>query len=314
MSIKSGNNVETDVWDKRFHALFSPDTQLICLGSPAKWAEGPVWLPQSDEVIFSDVKGNRLFIWSEKTGVSIYRNDAHFANGNALDRQGRLITCEHGRRGISRTELNGQVQLLVDRYDSKRLNSPNDVVVKSDGTIWFTDPPYGIISNEEGYQAESEVIGCYVYRYNPTTFQIDVVTVDVQRPNGLAFSPDESVLYVADMSIVDFPTCGNRHLVAFDVVEGSKLTNKRTIAEITPGIPDGFRVDTQGWIYCSCEDGIIVLTESGEKLGKIRVPERVSNCTFGGVDQSTLFITASTSLYCIKLKTSGCQYTHLLPT
>ena len=298
--------------DPRFNALLRQDSVLECLASPAVWAEGPVWLPIEDAVVFSDVKANRMYRWDRAGNVVVFREQSNFSNGNTLDRQGRLISCEHGRRGISRTDADGVARILVDRFDGKRLNSPNDVVVKSDGSLWFSDPPYGIIGDVEGFKSESQVIGCYVYRFDPATDEITAVATDVQRPNGLAFSPDESRLYVADMSIVDFPTQGRRHLAAYDVVDGRRLANPRVIAQIEPGIPDGFRVDSAGNIFCSCEDGIIVLDGDGKTLGKIFVPERVSNCTFGGPDQDELFITATTSLYRARLATTGCQYSHLL--
>jgi gluconolactonase len=304
--------MDFETYDQRFAALLREDSQLECLGSVAVWAEGPVWLPGEDAVLFSDVKAGRIYRWDRSGKISLFREYSHFANGNALDRQGRLISCEHGRRGISRTDADGVARILVDRFDGRRLNSPNDVVVKSDGSIWFSDPPYGILGDAEGYKSESQIIGCYVYRFDPSTGELSAVATDVQRPNGLAFSPDETRLYVADMSVIDFPTQGRRHLAVYDVVNGRSLANPRVLAQIEPGIPDGFRVDRRGNIFCSCEDGILVLDPAGCRLGKIRVPERVSNCTFGGPGQDELFITATTSLYRVGLATQGCQYTHLL--
>lgn len=301
-----------EVHDQAFEAILLPESALEKIASPAIWAEGPVWLPDRDAVVFSDVKGNRIFIWSGKDGVSLFRDPSNYNNGNYLDRQGRIISCEHGRRCIARTETDGKVTVLIDKYDGKRLNSPNDVVVKSDGTIWFTDPPYGIIGDEEGYKSESQIIGCHVYRFDPESGDLSIATLDVERPNGLAFSPDEKILYVADMSIVEFPTKGRRQLNAYDVVDGSRLVNCRKLAEISPGIPDGFRVDRSGRIFCSSEDGIQVLLPDGKIIGKIAVPERVSNCTFGGRQEDVLYITATTSLYRIRLATSGMQYSHLL--
>jgi gluconolactonase len=298
--------------DPSFAGLLRPDSQLRCLASPAVWAEGPVWLPNEDAVIFSDVKGNRMFRWARSGAVTVFRDPSNFANGNALDRAGRLVSCEHGRRGLSITEADGRVRMLVDRFDGRRLNSPNDVVVKSDGTIWFTDPPYGIIGDAEGFKSESQVIGCWVYRYDPASDDLDVVATDVQRPNGLAFSPDESRLYVADMSIVEFPTRGRRHLAVYDVVDGRQLVRPAVFAVVAPGIPDGFTVDRAGNVFCSFEQGIMVFAPDGRRLGVINVPERVSNCTFGGPDQDELFITATTSLYHVRLATRGVQYDHLV--
>lgn len=301
-----------EVYDDMFKDLLPAGEKPRRLASPAVWAEGPVWLPEEDAVVFSDVKGNRMFRWSAAEGAAVFREPSNYNNGNTLDREGRIVSCEHGRRAIARTERNGRVTVLVDKYDGRRLNSPNDVVVKSDGSIWFSDPPYGILGDEEGYKSESQIIGCYVYRFDPATGEISAATIDVQRPNGLAFSPDESLLYVADMSIVEFPSLGRRQLTVYDVAEGRRLVNPRKLTDISPGIPDGFRVDTSGRIFCSCEDGIQVVLPDGKIIGKIRVPERVSNCTFGGRGQDVLYITATTSLYSIRLNTRGVQYSHLL--
>lgn len=266
------------------------------LCSPAIWAEGPVWLPGQDAVVFSDVKGNRMFCWQRNGDVSLWRASSQYANGNALDNEGRVVSCEHGRRAISRTEHDGSVRLLVEKVDGKRFNSPNDVVVRSDGTIWFTDPPYGIVSDEEGYHAHSQVIGCYLYCFDPIEQRLTIAASDLQRPNGLAFSPDESLLYVADMSVVDFPTLGRRQLRVYPV-DGRELGSGRLFAEVAPGFPDGFCVDPRGNVYCSCADGVIIFDSKGVTRGKIAVPERVSNCTLGGPQGNELYITATTSLY-----------------
>ncbi|HHG8770886.1 TPA: SMP-30/gluconolactonase/LRE family protein [Raoultella planticola] len=271
------------------------------LCSPALWAEGPAWLAQQQCLIFSDVKGNRMFRWDERAGVTLFRAEANYANGNAVDQQGRLITCEHGRRGISRTDANGGVTLLVDKIEGHRFNSPNDVAVRQDGSIWFTDPPYGIISNDEGYKAESQVIGCYVYRLDVQNRVAAIAISDTQRPNGLAFSPDDNWLYVADMSIIDFPSQGRRELRAYRL-EGDRAVFSHVLARVEPGIPDGFCVDLQGHIYCSCATGVQILSPEGSLLEHIPVPERVSNCTFGGPNGNQLFITATTSLYRVIIK------------
>ena len=307
--------------------LAAMDAPLDHLCSGAVWAEGPVWFAGPEDapeevrregyVLFSDVKTNRLLRYSRSGGLETARAYSNYSNGNYRDRRGRLVSCEHGRRCISRTLDSGEVEILVDRLEDKRLNSPNDLVVKSDGSIWFTDPPYGIIGNDEGYRAESQIIGCYVYCFREESGELEIASLDVQRPNGLAFSPDERYLYVADMSRVEFPRSGYSHLLRF-TVEGSRLTDKRIFAEVSPGIPDGFRVDYKGNIFCSCEDGILIFSPGGPEnaqgrlIGKIRVPERVSNCTFGGIRQDYLYITASTSLYGIRLRTRGIQYSHLI--
>ncbi|WP_315709236.1 SMP-30/gluconolactonase/LRE family protein [Brenneria uluponensis] len=292
-SIFSVNN--TSVLDS---SLWNGTLERLC--SPAVWAEGPVWLPEQNAVVFSDVKGNRLFRWSEQDGVSLFRHSSHYANGNALDKQGRIVSCEHGRRGISRTEHNGEVTLLVDKFEGKRFNSPNDLAIRSDGTIWFTDPPYGIINDNEGYKSESQIVGCYVYCFDPEDDSVTLASSDLQRPNGLAFSPDESLMYVADMSIVDFPVQG-RHQLRVYQVSGKELLGGQRLTDVTPGFPDGFCVNAEGAIFCSCKDGVLVFSPQGETVGKIPVPELVSNCMIGGVDGNELYITATTSLYRYRL-------------
>ena len=276
------------------------------LCSPAIWAEGPVWLAEQQSVIFSDVKGNKMYRWSAQNGVSVFRAESHFANGNALDNEGRLLTCEHGRRGISRTDKQGNHTLLVDKIDGLRFNSPNDIAVRQDGSIWFTDPPYGIVGDEEGYRAASQVIGCYVYRFDEANKRATIAISDTQRPNGLAFSPDDKWLYVADMSIIDFPTQGRREIRAYRL-DGDNALFSHVITQVAPGIPDGFCVDPAGNIFCSCETGVLIFSPQGTLLDTIPVPERVSNCTFGGPDGNTLFITATTSLYRVTIAPSRIQ-------
>lgn len=276
------------------------------LCSPAIWAEGPVWLAEQQSVIFSDVKGNKMYRWNAQSGVSVFRAESHFANGNALDNEGRLLTCEHGRRGISRTDKQGNHTLLVDKVDGLRFNSPNDIAVRQDGSIWFTDPPYGIVGDEEGYRAASQVIGCYVYRFDEAGNRATIAISDTQRPNGLAFSPDDKWLYVADMSIIDFPSQGRREIRAYRL-DGDSAVFSHVVTQVAPGIPDGFCVDAAGNIFCSCEIGILIFSPQGTLLETIPVPERVSNCTFGGPDGNTLFITATTSLYRVTIAPSRIQ-------
>lgn len=276
--------------------------QVETLWRGAIWTEGPVWIKQDNSIVFSDVKANKQYqYFIDDQQIRIFKQHSNFANGNTVDHENRIISCSHGLRGITRMDQHGQCEILVDRFDGKRFNSPNDVVVKSDGSIWFTDPPYGIINDEEGFKSESQVIGCYVYRYDPVSQALSIVTSDTQRPNGLAFSPDESKLYVADMSIVDFPTQGRCELRVYDVVD-HQAVNGRVFSPIFPGFPDGLCVDDDGQIYCSCEDGIIILNPAGEHIGKIDIKERVSNCTFAQIEKNELYITATTSLYRVKLK------------
>ncbi|QLB13743.1 gluconolactonase [Bisgaardia hudsonensis] len=289
------NNLNIEVYDDRFYQLVGNNFKLDELYDQVIWAEGPVWQQDTGFLIFSDVKGNRMYRWSESEGTQVFRDPSYFSNGNSIDTQGNLVTCEHGRRCISRTNKDGEIVVLVDNIEGKKLNSPNDVVVKSDGSIWFTDPPYGILSNDEGQKAPSEIIGCYVYRFDPITQEINIATFNTMRPNGLAFSPDEKTLFVADMSVVEFQKNGLHHLVAFDV-NGKYLENRRTVSEINPGIPDGFRISQNGLIFCSCGTGIIVLLTDGTKLGQFVLNKTTSNCAFGSNEQ-TLFITATNSLY-----------------
>jgi gluconolactonase len=235
--------------------------------------------------------------WSPGSGISVYRAPSGNANGNTVDTRGRLVTCEHSGRRVCREEADGTIVTIVDSYQGKRLNSPNDVVVKSDGSIWFTDPDYGIRNADP--PIEKEQPENYVFRVAPESGEIEIAANGFEMPNGLAFAPDESVLYVADSG--NPPT----HIRAFDVVGGRRLTNDRVFAEVSPGVPDGFRVDEDGRIFTSAADGIQVFSSSGELLGKVLCPESPSNCTFGGVDGRTLFVTARTSVYRIDLATAG---------
>lgn len=294
-------------YDPRFDALLLPDSKLEKLADGGRWVEGPCAL-EDGSVIWSDIPNNRLLRWSETEGVSTFRQPSNFANGNTRDLEGRLISCQHGTRSVTRTEHDGSITNLVDNYHGMRLNSPNDVVVKSDGTIWFTDPAYGIMAKTvEGTPSPYEVPGDFVYRFDPETGELTVVASDFVKPNGLAFSPDEQRLYIGDTSGSHDPF-GNHHLRVFDVVDdGRRLANGRLFTEITPGLPDGFRFDHNGYLYISSADSIQVYTEDGEQLGKIFVPETSANCTFGGPEKNRLFITATTSLYAITLNTRGIQ-------
>jgi gluconolactonase len=293
-------------FDKRFSTLLKPDASLLRLATGAIWSEGPVYFHEDDSVIWSDIPNNRLLRWSAQDGMTVWRQPSNFENGHYRDFEGRLLSCEHGGRCLSRTEPDGRKVILVDRYQGKRLNSPNDLVVKSDGTIWFTDPPYGILSDDEGYKAESELGACYVFRFEPGTGDLTIVTDEMIYPNGLAFSPDETVLYVADTSSALDPK-DSRHFMAFDVVDGRRLQNGRGFAVIEPGLADGFRVDVHGNIFTSSADSVQVYASDGVRLGKILVPEKVGNLTFGGPDRDRLYIVASSSLYAMDLNTQGVQ-------
>jgi gluconolactonase len=295
-----------EYYEKRFHDLTVPIAEVEELYNGCRWAEGPVWFNDGGYLVWSDIPNNRLLRWVPDLGVSVFRASSNFANGNTRDRQGRLVSCHHGGRNVTRTEADGSITVIADSYKGKKLNSPNDVVVKSDGSIWFTDPTYGIMSDYEGYKAKSEQGGCYVYRVDPASGEIAVVADDFVKPNGLAFSPDESILYIADSGFSHDPD-GPHHIRAFDVGDDGKLRNGRVFAEVSPGVPDGFRVDIEGNVWTSCQDGVICIAPDGTALGKIRISTMVANLTFGGPRRNRLFITATKSLYALYVATTGVQ-------
>ena len=296
---------ERVVNDPRFERLVPSGARLERLADGFIWAEGPVWLPRDRTLLWSDIPNNRVLRWSAADGtVTDFLRPSDFANGHTLDQDGRVLACEHGTRRVSRYEPDGSRTTIVDRYEGKRLNSPNDLVVASDGAIWFTDPPYGIVSNREGYQAESELGACYVFRLDRATGELAIVSDAMIDPNGLAFSPDESVLYVADTSagrVAD----GVHHILAFDVIEGRRLGEPRLFRTIDPGAPDGLRVDVEGNVWTSAGDGIHVIAPDGVEQGRLLMPEAVANLTFGGPDGRRLFITATSTLWSIEVGIRG---------
>jgi gluconolactonase len=295
-----------EIVDKRFHAMTLGNAWLEKLHGGMLWAEGPVYFADGDFLLWSDIPNNRILQWAEGLGVRVFRHTSNNSNGNTRDREGRLVTCEHGTRRVTRTEPDGTVTVLADRYRGKRLNSPNDAVVKSDGTIWFTDPPYGIMSDYEGGKTGSELGKCYVFRLDPRSGELAIVADDFVKPNGIAFSPDESILYIADTGASHDPE-GPHHIRAFAVRDGARLAEGRLFAEITPGLADGFRIDSDGNVWTSAGDGVHCFSPQGELLGKIKVPEVVSNVAFGGPKRNRLFITATTSLYAIYVAQTGVQ-------
>ncbi len=300
-----GQPIARVVLDERFERLVPPDARVERLAGGAIWAEGPVYVPDDDAVIWSDVRADRVHRWTAAGGDETLHAPGDFANGHTLDHDGRVLACEHGRRRIARYELDGSRTTVVDRYEGRRLNSPNDLVVASDGSVWFTDPPYGILDDTEGYRAESELGGCFVFRFDRATGDLTVMSDQMQHPNGLAFSPDESVLYVSDTSAARLPG-GNHHILAFDVVdEGRRLADPRTFVAMGPGLADGLRVDVEGNVWTSAGDGIHVLDALGVELGRILLPEVASNCVFGGRDGQRLFVTASSSLWSIDVAVRG---------
>ena len=296
-----------EIVDPRFRRYTVPIVWLEQLHTGMRWAEGPAYFADLRCLVWSDLPNNRMLRWDEESGhVSVFRAPSNYSNGNTRDRQGRLITCEHQARRVSRTEHDGSISVIAERYQGKRLNSPNDVVVKSDGTVWFTDPSYGISAEYEGGKAESEIGACNVYRFDPRDGSLRIAVDDFSRPNGLAFSPDESLLYIADSGFWPDPTKPH-HIRAFRLSSDNTLRDSRVLAEISPGIPDGFRVDAEGNVWTSAGDGVQCITAGGELIGKIRVPEKVANVCFGGARRNRLFICGFTSLYAIYLNARGAQ-------
>ena len=293
-----------EVYDDRMRELIRPGALLQKLADGAVHSEGPVYVEGDDSIIWSDAHDNRLLRWHAQDGVSVLRNPSDYQNGNYRDLEGRLVSCSSGLRAIVRQDHDGQWRVLCDRYQGKRLNSPNDLVVKRDGTIWFTDPPYGITEPNQGYGGEQEQPGSYVYRLNPATGDIDAVVTDMLRPNGLAFSPDESLLYVSDSSAFNIPD-GYHHIRVYTLMENRQTSNGCVFAVINPGQPDGLRVDEAGRLFVSSEDSVQIYTPDGTRLGKILVPETVANLTFSGRERNRLIIAAGHSLYAIDLNIRG---------
>lgn len=286
--------------------LLASDAAVERLGGGATWGEGPLWLPAENAVIWSDIPGNRVLRWTEATReVTVDRVDVEFTNGRTLDLQGRVVSCSHGRRAIERTEFDGTTTLLIDRFGAGRLNSPNDVVVASDGAIWFTDPPYGIIQPHEGHPGSPEYGGNFVFRYQPEFDRLTPVVVDVEEPNGLAFSPDETLLYVSDTSAALSTVGGNHHIRVYQVTDDWDCENGKVFAEISPGVPDGFRVDARGNVWTSSGDSVQIYAPDGTFIGKVPIPETVANLCFGGPLRDTLYIAATTSLYRLVTRTTG---------
>jgi gluconolactonase len=276
------------------------------LATGFRWAEGPVWFGDLRCLLWSDIPNNRVLRWDEETGTTtVFRKPSDFTNGNTRDRQGRLVSCEHGGRRVRRTEHDGLITTLAATFDGRRLNSPNDVIVKSDGSVWFTDPPFGILGYYEGYKAEPDLPG-NVYRVDGTTGELTVVADDVSGPNGLAFSPDESKLYIV-ASRAD-----PREILVYDVTGGGRtLTNRRSFIVAGPGTPDGFRVDVDGNLWCGWGmgeeglDGVWIFNADGAHIGRIDLPERCANLCFGGTYRNRLFMAASTSVYTLYVNTQG---------
>ena len=298
--------------DPRFSKYCLGNSAVERLWTGARWTEGPVWFGDGRYLLFSDIPNNRIMRWDEETGsVNVFRKPANYSNGNTRDRQGRLITCEHGTRRITRTEHDGTITVLMHSFEGKRLNAPNDLVVHSDGSIWFTDPGYGILINYEGFKAEPE-LPRNVYRLDPTTGKATVVADDFDRPNGLCFSPDESLLYIVDTGATHTPD-GPAHIRAFNVEGDARLTNSRLLIDMKPGIADGIRCDTDGNIWAAAGwggagfDGVHCITPDGDLIGKIHLPEGCANLCFGGARKNRLFMMGSQSIYALYVEALGAQ-------
>ena len=289
--------------ESAFAGFVDTETPPEQLCSGCIWTEGPVWLAETETLLFSDIPNNRMMAWRRGEGATEFLNPAEFTNGHFRDRDGHLVSCEHGGRRVIRRYEDGSVEVIADSYEGKRLNSPNDLAVASDGAVWFTDPPYGIASSVEGYKAKSELGANYVFRVDPNTGAPAIVADDFDKPNGLAFSADEKVLYIADSGAImgasdpGFNADAPHHIRAFDVVDGRTLTNGRLFFDIEPGVPDGLRVDSEGYVWTSAADGVHCYAPDGTLYGKILLPEVAANLTFGGPDGTTLFIAATTSIY-----------------
>jgi gluconolactonase len=293
-------------FDKRFPRQGNAGIERIATGF--RWAEGPVYFPDGGYLLWSDIPNNRIMRWLEEDGhVSEFRRGANFANGNTRDLQGRLISCEHDTRRVVRTEPDGTITSLIERFEGRPLNAPNDVVVASDGAVWFTDPGYGIDGDYEGHKAKSE-LPTNVYRLDPRTGEVRVVADDFVRPNGLAFSPDEKRLYVVDSGITHG---GPSHIRSFEVSDGTLRKGRIFAEDFAPGLSDGLRTDVNGNVWCSMgwadpsEDGVRCYSPEGELLGKIHLPESCANLCFGGRKRNRLFMTASTSVYALYVDTQG---------
>jgi gluconolactonase len=296
--------------DPRFakYQILSAAVERLYTG--ARWAEGPVWFGDGRYLLFSDIPNNRMLRWLEDTGeVSVFRSPSNYSNGNFRDRAGRLITCEHDTRRVTRTEFDGRVTVLMDSYQGKKLNAPNDLVAHSDGAIWFTDPGYGIMSNYEGHKAAFE-LPANVYRLDPKTRVATVVAGDMEKPNGLCFSPDEKLLYIVDSANPKHPG-DPRPIRVYDVVDGARLTNGRMFANMSPGSSDGIRCDVDGNVWSAAGwggeafNGVHVFAPDGALIGKIHLPEVCANLCFGGAKRDRLFMAASQSLYSLYVGTEG---------
>ncbi|MEJ7687353.1 MAG: SMP-30/gluconolactonase/LRE family protein [Variovorax sp.] len=290
-----------DIVHARFRSLVLGSAAPELLFDGGRWLEGPLWLADSEQLLFSDIPNDRVMRWVPGLGAAPMRTTAvgAFENGRTRDLEGRVIACEHGGRRLVRTELDGSRTVLCNSHGGRRLNSPNDVVVKRDGSVWFTDPDYGILTDYEGFRAPREQAACHVFRLAPGASEPETVVSDMVKPNGLAFSPDESLLYVADSGGSHAADRKPHHIRRFEVHIDGTLSDAGVLAEVAPGLPDGIAVDEHGHVWTSAGDGVHCLDADGNLLGRIRLPQPVSNLCFGGPARNRLFITATSALYAI---------------
>ncbi|MFO1211053.1 MAG: SMP-30/gluconolactonase/LRE family protein [Amaricoccus sp.] len=298
-----------EVRDPRFHRLIHGSAGLDKIWSGGRWAEGPAYFPAGKYLVWSDIPNDRLMRWDETSNhVSVFEQPCRNQNGHTVDRQGRLVACEHRGRCVSRIEFDGRRTVLADAFDGKKLNSPNDAVVKSDGSIWFTDPSYGIDSEYEGDAAPSEIGESNVYRVDAGDGTLTKVVGDMGKPNGIAFSPDESILYVADTGQTHDPDCAPVIRAYGVAADGKSVGEGRDFVRSEAGMFDGFRVDTKGNVWSSAGDGVHCFAPDGTLLGKILIPEVVANVEFGGRKRNRLFICATTSVFALYVNAQGCLF------
>jgi len=301
-----------EIVDQRFGKYAVGNAAVERLYTGTRWAEGPVWVGDGRYLLFSDIPNNRILRWLEDTGeVSVFRSPSNYANGNYRDREGRLLTCEHDSRRLTRTEHDGTITVLMDQYQGKKLNAPNDLAVHSDGAIWFTDPGYGIMSNYEGHKAAFE-LSANVYRLDPNTREVTVVASDMDKPNGICFSPDETKLYIVDTGVPKHPT--DPHPIrVYDVEDGRRLKNGKLFVNMGAGSSDGIRCDVDGNVWSAAGwgpegfNGVHVFAPDGTLIGRIHLPETCANLCFGGAKKNRLFMAASQSLYAVYVGTEGAQ-------
>ena len=293
-----------EIIDPHFKRFAFPNVHVEKLYTGCRWAEGPAWFAAGRYLVWSDIPNDRMLRWDETDGsVSVFRQPAMNTNGHTVDCEGRLVSCEHRGRCVSRTEHDGRRVVLADRYEGKRFNSPNDLVVKSDGSVWFTDPSYGIDSDYEGDASTSEIGKSNVYRLDPVSGRVTIVASDFVQPNGIAFSPDESLLYIVDTGATH-QADGPHHVRRFHVwADGASITGGEVFAICATGLYDGFRIDVHGNLWLSAADGVHCHAPDGTLLGKILIPETVANVCFGAAKLNRLFICGTTSLYSVFLNT-----------